>query len=379
MVTYEDLQVLKSYQPQGDGYVLSLYLDVDQSKAINLNRGFERALNSMLKAVEQELHDARTQQEFELNRERVHRFVKNYIPRKKTLLIFSDATHDFWWEQELPIALPNLARFDHALFLRPLITVLDEHERYGVVLIDQGRARLFTVYLGEVQEHEGVFEEVPPVTQTAGRDRIIAQKRLQRHHDGHVLWHVKQVAERLKELTDLYRFDRLIIGGGRQAVSELQHVLPKSLHRLLIGTFSLPVQASHQEVLRETQKIEVAAERANEEKLVESLVTAAYKGDRAVTGLADTIQAINEGRVWKLLYGKDFSANGYVCSQCSMLYVENRPERCLYCGGSLSPAPNLINRAIERVISAGGQVEEVNDRAAAQLARAGYIGAFLRY
>jgi peptide subunit release factor 1 (eRF1) len=379
MVTYEDLQILKSYQPHGNGYVLSIYLNTDQSKATNLNRGFERSLGNLLRSLEQELTDPQARQALALNREKVLKFVQNYTPRKKALLIFSDATRDFWWEQELTIDLPDLARFSPILFLRPLIAALDEHERYGVVLIDKGRARLCTVYLGEIEEHEGVFEEVPPVTQTAGRDRIIAQKRMQRHHDEHVLWHAKQVAERLRDLTDRYRFDRLVIGGSLEAVSELQHVLPKPLHRLVIGTFSLPIQASHQDVLSETKQIEATVEREEEVKLVEALITAGHKGDKATLGLADTVQATNEGRVWQLIYEKNFFSQGFRCSQCDMLYAENRPEKCVYCGGALSHTPNLISQVIERVINAGGQVEEVHNQAAVKLATRGHIGAFLRY
>jgi peptide subunit release factor 1 (eRF1) len=379
MVTYEDLQILKSYRPDGDRYVLSVYLSTDQSKATNLNRGFERTLGNLFRSVEQALTEPRVRQELEVNRDKVWKFIQSYTPRKKTLLIFSDATRDFWWEQELPIDLPNLARFSQLLFLRPLITALDEHERYGVVLIDKGRARLFTVYLGDIEEQEGVFEEVPPVTQTAGRDRIIAQKKLQRHHNEHVLWHAKQVAERLRDLTDRHRFDRLVIGGSLEAVSELQHVLPKPLRRLAIGTFSLPIQASHQDVLSETRRIEATVEREEEEKLVGALITAAHKGEKATLGLADTVQATNEGRVWQLVYEGNFFAKGYHCSQCNMLYGENRPDQCVYCGGTLSHTPNLVSQLIERIINSGGQVEEVHNPAAEKLAQRGHIGAFLRY
>ncbi|MBI3951565.1 MAG: hypothetical protein HY314_14030 [Acidobacteria bacterium] len=379
MVTFEDLQILKSYQPQGDGYVLSIYLNTDQSKATNLNRGFERTLGNLLRSIEQSLTEPQAQQEFAWNRDRVSKFMQSYTPRKKTLLIFSDVARDFWWEQELMIDLPDLARFSKLLFLRPLITALDEHERYGVVLIGKGHARLFTVYLGDIDEHEGVFEAVPPATQTAGRDRIMAQKKVQRHHDEHVLWHAKQVAERLRDLTDRYRFDRLVIGGPLEAVTELQHVLPKPPRRLVIGTFSLPIQATHQDVLRETRQIEAVVEREEEVKLVEALITAAHKGDKATLGLADTIQATNEGRVWQLIYEQNFFSHGYLCPQCDTLYAENRPDQCLYCGGALSHTPNLISQAIERIINSGGQVEEVHNQAAERLAHMGRIGAFLRF
>ena len=71
--------------------------------------------------------------------------------------------------------MPSVARFENAPYLRPLIAALDEYARYGVVLMDKEKARFFTVYMGEIQEHEAVFDEVPRRTVTTSMDRLWSQ------------------------------------------------------------------------------------------------------------------------------------------------------------------------------------------------------------
>ncbi len=378
MVSYADIERLRAYVPQGDGWVLSVYLDVDQSKASNLKRGFETVLQNLLREVEQGM-DERAREEFAANRARVLRFLQSYEPRKKGLVLFSDVRHEFWWDRELPVLLPNVVRFERAPYLRPLIEVLDEYERYGVVLIDKEKARLFTVHLGEIEEHEAVFDDVPRRTVTTSMDRLWSQKNLQRHHDTHVHWHAAHVAERLRELVERYHFDRLIVGGTVEAVGELMRVLPKRLRERVAGTISVPVTASASDVLAEVLRLEEQVERQAEQQLVESLLTAAGKGDRAVIGPTATLEALHEGRVWRLLYVGNHILTGSACAQCGALFWEPQRETCWYCGGKLEPAPDFLNRVLERALALGGSVEEVRGPAAERLKAAGGLGAFLRY
>ncbi len=378
MVSYKDVEMLQRYVPEGNGHVLSLYVDVDQSKPANLKRGFERTVTQLLKEAEREVN-LHQRSEFEANRDKVLRFVRNYMPRKKSLVIFSDVARDFWWDRDLPIALPCAVRFARTPFYQPLVEALDEYERYGVVLVDKERARLFTVSLGEIEEHEEVFDEVPRRTVTTSTDRLWSQKNLQRHHDQHVHSHVKHVAEKLSELAAQYRFDRLILGGTVEAVSDLQRVLPKALRSRVVGTLSLPVAAALSDILSAVEKVEAEAARVRELKLVEELVTTVHKGGNATLGAADTIHAVSEGRVWRLVYVKTATLPGSVCATCGALFVDAVNGPCLYCRGVLEATPNLLTPAIERVLATGGAVEELRGPAAEKLAALGHIGAFLRF
>ncbi|MBI3949358.1 MAG: hypothetical protein HY314_02755 [Acidobacteria bacterium] len=55
----------------------------------------------------------------------------------------------------------------------------------------------------------------------------------------------------------------------------------------------------------------------------------------AVSGMKDTIQALNEGHVQRLIFCADLAPEaGWQCRGCQALYVgmEAKPEKCSYCG-----------------------------------------------
>jgi peptide subunit release factor 1 (eRF1) len=100
-------------------------------------------------------------------------------------------------------------------------------------------------------------------------------------------------------------------------------------------------------------------------------------GERAVLGVPETLNAIEEGRVYKMVIARDFRVAGKECSSCHVL-VSNGDEKCAFCGSRLEAAPDLINRASRRVIDKGGKVQLISGDAAAKLGEAG-VGAVLRF
>ena len=52
MLTLNDIHTLASRPKRADASVLTVYLDLDQSKQANLNRGFETQLKDMLAGIE---------------------------------------------------------------------------------------------------------------------------------------------------------------------------------------------------------------------------------------------------------------------------------------------------------------------------------------
>ena len=58
-------------------------------------------------------------------------------------------------------------------------------------------------------------------------------------------------------------------------------------------------------------------ERARESDLVERLITAAKKDQKGVLGVKDTLLALQEGRVWQLVYSEGFRVAGAECTNCT--------------------------------------------------------------
>lgn len=293
--------------------------------------------------------------------------------------MFSDGSEGFFHVRELGVRVPNILTWRDIPYVRPLLELIDEHERYGVVLTDREHARLFSIFLGEIQEHKEVFAKAEVThIKTAGMDHLRSQMNIQRKADLHARWHLKEVAQMMPRLAGGLDFDRLILAGTVEASSELEGLLPKALRARVVRKIALPVEANSAVVLEETLKIEEEVERQGEVDLVEQLITAAKKKQKAVLGLEETLLALLEWRVWQLVYTEGFNVRGSQCTSClALLATDNGP--CAYCGHPVLVLNDLIQLATERVFDLEGKVEQVRGPAAARLKGEGSIGAVLRF
>src|SRR5579884_447860 len=378
MIGSSDLKMLLKREPRPGSPVLSVYLDVDQTRPANLNRGFEVALDNMLRSLHQQLSEALSRREFQQDAARVRALVSGYVPSAKSLCVFCDESEQFLWWRELRLRLRNDVVWSGTPFIRPLLEALDEHERYGVILVDRARARLFTVFLGEIEEHEGAFAlwDVHRF-KSAGTDHLWSQQQFQRQADTHALWHRKRVAQSADQLLSEYGFDRLVLAGPGEATAELRRLLPKRLRTRIVAELPLPVEAAPADVLSALAPVLQRIERAHEQEVVDSLIASVGKNDRAVIGLDDTLALVQQGRLWQLVFAEGLQTAGWECEQCAALFSQER-ETCAYCNGSLRRVPDLIARAAERAFEQGAVVEQVRGEAAAKLTIAGGIGGWLR-
>jgi peptide chain release factor subunit 1 len=377
MISKADVEELRKREVVSDSPVLSVYLDVDQGKASNLNRHFEAVLKDLLRSIETQL-DKKQLDNFAADAERVQDFVSRFEPGGKGLIIFCDDSENFWWAHGINAPVQNNVRWSDTAHILPLLEILDEYERYGVVLVDKAHARLFTVFMGEIEDlHKALAPAPVKHINTTGTDHILSQKRFQRKADTHAHWHLKHVAEIVDKLIDQYGFDRLVLAGHIEATSELSYLLSKRARARVVGRIALPIEASEHEVLEETLKIERQVEREAENRLVAELIAA--DGHHPVRhGLERTLLALGEGRIWRLIYASGFSSRGGQCSNCAMLFAKTEGS-CDYCGGAIGPVNDLVERMVERVLESDGKVEEVEGEAANRLQQIGGIGAFLRF
>ena len=378
MISRDDIRQLHRYQSGPDSLILSLYVNVDQSNAANLNRGFETRVESLFRQVaeNQNSHEA-NKQRFEAECQRVRRFLRDYVPKGKALVVFSDSKQDFWWQRDLQVELPTGLRWSPQPWVRPLLEVIEDHDRFGVVLIDKHHARILAVDAGGMEQLAEVVSDVPNKHATTGTDHIWSQGQMDRDHDNHVQSHAKRVGDELASVIDRLKLDRIVIGGPVEATSVFTTGLPKRIQQMIIGTISAPVDASRDRLITELRAVQERAEHEDEARVVDSMITAAMKRDRAVLGLSDTLGAIQAGRVYRLVVARDFRVEGKECGSCHVL-VSDGLEKCSFCGGQLDAAPDLINRASHRVLDMGGKVQLVSGEAAAKLSEAG-IGALLRF
>jgi peptide subunit release factor 1 (eRF1) len=379
MISIRDLEQLMKRESKPGSPTLSVYLSTDPSRPANIRRSFEAVLYQMLRSIEGQLKEKPFRKQFAEDAGRVQQVVETHVPREKSLAIFCDTSEDFCWLRGLQVRLRDDAHWEESTYLRPLLEALDEQERYGVVLTEPGRSRLFTVYMGEIEEHVDAFApaKVRSLTST-GTDHLLSQNQFQRKKEVHALWHLKHTAKLLDNLVMQCAFDRLVLAGTEEVTMEFERILPKRLRTRVVARITLPFIASAALVLQATQEVMAQIERESERELVDRLLRDAPAKNRAVTGLDATLLALQEQRIWRLIYVDGFQKTGGRCRSCGA-FCTDHCQVCPFCGGTLSQVKDLIDASVQRVVEWGGKIEPVQEEAARMLAAAGSIGAQLRF
>jgi peptide chain release factor subunit 1 len=265
--------------------------------------------------------------------------------------------------------------WDRRPYLEHLEGVLDEGERVGLLLFDARRARLFTLYLGHLTEHQSFADEVPK-RQQGGGWATLRQTRYARHREDRLLRHVRRAAAALLALHRDQPFDRLLLAGPDEAVTLLRHHLPGSLRQRLAGTLRLELFAGQEEILAAARSKVGELERQGDAALVDELIGSATTA-HVVLGASPTLAALAEGRVHHLVVADTFHPQGSECPACG--HLDRLAGACAACGGPTQPVADLGERAVELALDQGAKVEIVSGDAASLLAVHGGIGAWVRY
>ncbi len=371
MISRERIEQLGAFDGRG-AHVLSAYLDLDPARLVG--RTYRIAFDDLVKEARERL-EGTARGDLQREAARVQAWLESEKPHGKGLALFSCEPRDLWQAHFLSVRLNDHLAFNPAPDIAPLLEVLDEYERYAVALVDKVKARLFTVFLGEIEETDAFEDRMTTEHDRAG----VQQARSRGHRDAHVVWHLKRVARRLAEMLGRRRFDRLILSGPQEAASELRLLLPRALAHRLVAVIPGEMFATERDILDKTLEIESRIEREVEERVVGDLIDRAGAGGRAVIGLDPTLEALGRGEVQTLVVADEARLGGAECPNCGRLQSGNAAI-CPACGAAMRPVHDLLHRAMGRAVEQAGRVEIVRGDAGRRLSEVGQgIGALLRY
>lgn len=262
---------------------------------------------------------------------------------------------------------PHVAQLEH---------LLDDEERFAFALFDVRRARLFTIFLGAIEERREIVDDDVPSKQATGGWYGLAETHIQRHREQHVAWHAVRTSQALVELLRARPFDRLVLAGPPEAVSTLKSRLTRPLLARLVDTIHLSVVAEEPAILAATRLANERIERAVEDAKVNALLEAT-RSSHVALGMAAVLNALAEGRVHELIIAEGFAAFGGRCTACERLVAA--PLSCPGCGRQPDPVPDLHEELVEEARRQGATVEYVRGAAAARLQSEAGVGAWTRF
>lgn len=347
--------------------VTTLYLDVDGRRRPR-RRDYVRRAHDLASAACDEARelgrDAR--RSVSGDAERIRSFVRDGFDRRgvRGLAIFSCSGSGLREVVELSQAVRDGVRVGPRPHLLPLEALLEMAETFCILLVDRERARIFLGSLGEIEEVSRLLDDVPGRHDQGGWD----QARLQRH--------LKHVADTLLRIQRRRPFDHLVLAGPEEAVAELG--LHDYARRRILGRISLPMTASADDVRDRIMELEVELESRREREAVDRLLSEAASGTgRAVTGMGQTLSALEANRAEVVVLAEDLRAGGVRCERCGHRAPAEPESPCESCGGPGAEVPDLVEEAVELALRGRCRVETVAD--GDRLAGVGGVGALLRF
>jgi peptide chain release factor subunit 1 len=373
MLSIQELKEISSYNGKG-AYFVSLYLNVDP--LFNKKGDYMVCLKNMLKGTAESL-DRSLYKRVKDDLEKIeHHVLTNKRTFKKGLVIFSSKEAALWKEYNLGVPLKNDLIIDKSVYVKPLMDILDNYQRYCVLLVGKDAARIFIVHLGEIVEYGEVQTPDIPGKHKKGAWFGLSQNHYERHINFHIGIHLKEVVEKLDTFLNKEYVGRLILGGSEEAVSMVRAMLHKTVADKIIACVKIEMFAKSDEVLNKAEPIVTAFEKSKEEKIVKELITKAMKNESAVLGIENVLNAIQEQRVMKLVLVSSYKQKGFNCKTCGFLTTQ-LINVCPYCKGDFEEVDYMVDLAAQKSIQQGALIEvvEVNK----SLTEAGGIGAFLRF
>ncbi len=350
--------------------ITSCYLDVDGRRLIR-HQDIEHELEPMLREARQRANGHSSVHD---DLRRIEAFVRGGLDRSETrgLAIFACAASDIWEVIELPVPVRSRVVINHAPSIGQLESVVQEHEPIGVLLADRQRARLLVFELGRLVEHTEMIDELPRDYDARG----LRERGTPEHHIEELAHqHLRNAAGAAFDLWQSHHFRHLVIGAPDAIANELEASLHPYLQERLAGRVQVALDASHTEIRAAAESVESGVERAREASLVARLKEAAATGRRGVTGLAGTLQALNERRVERLVVSDGYSQEGWRCPETGALATVGPTNPAN--GVTMDRVDDVVEDAIEEAFSQGLPVAMCLGNA--DLDVLGRIGALLRY
>jgi peptide subunit release factor 1 (eRF1) len=288
----------------------------------------------------------------------------------RSLACFVGSERRFGRALPLPWPARHRAFFEERFVLWPLQQILDQSDRYAIVLTDKDDARLFRFFQERIEEVATIKDEIP------GRVRFpdpFGELEYMRKHVEHFHHHFDRVAEAALRFLQREPFEHLIIGGLWETLPQFEGRLHRYLRDRIVARWDIDVQNTP------TPQIEERA-RQEEQRLLERQARETWAAiqdqlpSRGALGPRDVFAALWWRRVQTLLVDPDATRPGYRCTACGLLSLE--AGACVECGGERQEVPNVYEEAVRDAIDQSSHVRYWKDPA---LTEVDSIAAYRRF
>lgn len=362
----EDEQVLRAETIEriarfdgGELPVLSLYATVDPGP--ESRKELRTRVDSLLHevrplAADRSLpHDARISLRQDI--ERSEAAVRTELLSPGTVAIFSCSAAGLFELVSLPRSVHDRIVLDTTPWVRPLLAVLDGHQRTLVAVVNRGCARLSELYVGRMRD-AGRLDAEKLRKPAYGGWHGLDEHRVRNKADELSKRHFRTLASALDQRFRAGRYDLLVLGGHRHELPELIALLPRALRSAVAGTFTVdPDTATRGDLHQHAEEVLDRFQLEQQRREVEEMFATAAAGGLAAVGLEPCLWAGSLAAIDTLRVEEGAVSPGVVCDESG--WFATTGARCPLCGGELRSTPDVIDELIEAVIDDGGSSHQI--------------------
>ena len=322
--------------------VLSLYLNLDPSQFAT-PPARKTAVRSLVDEAERRLregdglsHDDKMAVHASLRR--AASFLEKDLPSDGAhgVALFASEPTDLFEALKLPRSVPNRVAIGRSPLVGPLAR-LARRERWCVTLVNRRDAHILRGSPDGLREVEQIHDDVSGQHDQGGWSQARFQRGIEKEKDDHL----RDTGDALMRHFKRQPFEKLIVGGPREVVTDFEQKLHHYLRDRLAGRIEVDVERSNaDQVLDAARPLIDKLEHSREREALEKL------GERGACGLDDVLPPLNERRVELLILDEQFGGvTGVQCLECGWLGLEG--DTCPADGSPLVELDDLTEAMIE--------------------------------
>ena len=354
------------YDLESQESFISLYMNMEKTN--------ERFVEKRKKACRSVLKENRELIEnFDKTMQKIEKYLRTNDREhgQKGLVIFASNEHDLFKSYKLGMPVEDLMVVDASPYIRPIAKLIEDYETFGLVVLDNHRARIYVVSSGRIEDKDKIARDIMKKHKKGG----MSQARFQRLRRGAIEHFMKEVSEEMVRLFSKDNVDKIIIAGPGEAKILLLDFLPNELKGEILDSIDVDFDEADVYLISKAEGAVMKDEKETVSKNVIRLKEEILKHSLAVYCLEDLIETVKNGHIELLLVSKGYNLRGWICEKCQLL-DSGIKDKCPNCGGKVSEV-DVIEEIIEFAERTDTKIEFVDDNPILQ--ELGGVGGLLRF
>lgn len=378
--------------------ITSLYLELGPLDRENFK--YKTTLKNLIKKQKVNLNKRNINEstlesvESDLNKIINHIDNTDQLTECRGVCIFSSTKSNCWEVFKLPLVYRNQLSVDRSPILGQLIKINDDYRNIVTVVIDRKKARIFKLDLNGAQEildffypgasrttkfhsPEGQFKQRVSISKGSGNvSQGYGEYRFHRTIENEIHQHYKYVSEKLFDYFNSAKFNRLVLGGIEENITDFSNHLHTYIKDKLVGEITVDLDTIKPSQIYEATLDALKISKSNKEKELSAEFEDKLGSRYAVNGVKPTLKALMRGQVRILLVSDGFSSPGFICPESGVLLMEKKQGLC---PEGIEPVAvvDVVDDAMEETFRQNAEIEILFNKETAK--KIDGMGAILRF